>query len=126
MIDQVGHRLGFKRLPAVIATAGCEFDVDSPRSTTETLRKLGIWEQTSRPLGEAKMEQIAGDYPLVAEIVRYRRERRRSREIEAICAAAKKGRIYPSLSGLARKFAHVSIRRLVVMVGTHRACRVRG
>ena len=92
---------------AVIATAGCEFDVDSPRSTTETLRKLGIWEQTSRPLGEAQMEQIAGDYPLVAEIVRYRRERRRSREIEAICAAAKKGRIYPSLSQC--KFADDSL-----------------
>ena len=45
---------------AVIATAGCEFDVDSPRSTTETLRKLGIWEKTSRALGEAQMEQIAG------------------------------------------------------------------
>jgi DNA polymerase I len=92
---------------AVIATAGCEFDVDSPRSTTETLRKLGIWEKTSRPLGEAQMEQIAGDYPLVAEIVRYRRERRRSREIEAICAAAKKGRIYPSLSQC--KFADDSL-----------------
>ena len=92
---------------AVIATAGCEFDVDSPRSTTETLRKLGIWEQTSRPLGEAQMEQIAGDHPLVAEIVRYRRERRRSREIEAICAAAKKGRIYPSLSQC--KFADDSL-----------------
>ena len=91
----------------VIATAGCEFDVDSPRSTTETLRKLGIWEQTSRPLGEAQMEQIAGDHPLVAEIVRYRRERRRSREIEAICAAAKRGRIYLSLSQC--KFADDSL-----------------
>jgi DNA polymerase-1 len=83
---------------AVIAAAGCEFDVDSPRSTTETLRKLGIWEKTSRPLGEAQMEQIAGDYPLVAKIVRYRREKRRSRDIGAICAAARKGRIYPLLS----------------------------
>ena len=92
---------------AAVIAAGCEFDVDSPRSTTETLRKLGIWEQTSRPLGEAQMEQIAGDYPLVAEIVRYRRERRRSREIEAICAAAKKGRIYPSLSQC--KFADDSL-----------------
>lgn len=45
---------------AVFAAAGCEFDVDSPKSTTEALRKLDIWEKTSRPLGEAQMEQIAG------------------------------------------------------------------
>ncbi|MGD0838977.1 MAG: hypothetical protein ABSB49_20265, partial [Polyangia bacterium] len=83
---------------AVITAAGCEFDVDSPKSTTETLRKLGMWEKTSRPLGEAQMEQIAGEFPLVAKIVCYRRERRRLRDIEAICDAAKKGRIYPSLS----------------------------
>ena len=83
---------------AVIAAAGCEFDVDSARSTTETLRELGIWEKTSRPLGEAQMEQIAGEFPLVAKIVSYRRERRRSKDIEAICDAATKGRIYPWLS----------------------------
>jgi DNA polymerase-1 len=83
---------------AVFAAAGCEFDVDSPKSTTETLRKLGIWEKTSRPLGEAQMEQIAGEFPLVANIVKYRRERRRHREIEAICDAATNGRVFPSFS----------------------------
>jgi DNA polymerase I len=83
---------------AVMTAAGCDFDVDSPKSTTETLRRLGIWEKSSRPLGEAQMEQIAGEFPLVAKIVCYRRERKRLRDIEAICGAAKKGRIYPSLS----------------------------
>jgi hypothetical protein len=92
---------------AVIAAAGCEFDVDSPKGTTEALRKLGIWEKTSRPLGEAQMEQIAGDYPLVASIVKYRRERRRCKDIEAICDAAKKGRVYPSFSQC--KSAHGSL-----------------
>jgi DNA polymerase I-like protein with 3'-5' exonuclease and polymerase domains len=92
---------------AVIAAAGCEFDVDSPKSTTEALRKLGIWEKTSRPLGEAQMEQIAGAFPLVASIVKYRREQRRHRDIEAICDAAKKGRVYPSFSQF--KSAHGSL-----------------
>ncbi|MBN1569639.1 MAG: hypothetical protein JXA73_17475 [Acidobacteria bacterium] len=83
---------------AVIAAAGCEFDVDSPKSATETLRKLGIWEKTTRPLGESQMEQIGGDIPLAAKIVRYRRERKRLKDIEAICDSAKKGRVYPSFS----------------------------
>jgi hypothetical protein len=83
---------------AVIAAAGCKFDVDSPKSTTEMLRKLGIWEKTSRPLSESQMEQIAGDFPLAAKIVRYRRERRRLKDIEAIFDSAKKGRAYPSFS----------------------------
>ena len=92
---------------AVIAAARCEFDVDSPKGTTEALRKLGIWEKTSRPLGEAQMEQIAGDFPLVASIVKYRRERRRCKDIEAICDAATKGRVYPSFSQC--KSAHGSL-----------------
>jgi hypothetical protein len=44
------------------------------------------------------MEQVAGEFPLVASIVTYRRERRRHRDIEAICDAAKRGRVQPSLS----------------------------
>ena len=83
---------------APFVAAGFEFDIDSPKSTTETLRKLGIWEKSSRPLGEAHMEQIAGEFRLVASIVTYRRSRRRHRDIEAICDAAKKGRVYPSFS----------------------------
>ena len=90
-----------------VAVAGCEFDVDSPKGTTEALRKLGIWEKTSRPLGESQMEQIAGEFPIVASIMMYRRERRRYRDIEAICAASETGRVYPSLSQC--KFAHGSL-----------------
>jgi len=92
---------------AVIAAAGCEFDVDSPKGTMEALRKLGIWEKSSRPLGESQMEQIAGEFPLVARIVKYRRERRRYKGIEAICDAAKKGRVYPLFSQC--KSAHGSL-----------------
>jgi hypothetical protein len=90
-----------------IETAGYEFDIDSPKGTTEALRKLGIWEKTSRPLGESHMEQIAGDFPLVANIVKFRRERKRYKNIEDICDAAKKGRVYPSFSQC--KSAHGSV-----------------
>ena len=93
---------------AVFAAAGCEFDVDSPKSTTEALRKLGIWEKTARPLGEAQMEQIAGEFPLVASIVKYRRERKRYRDIEAICDAENKGRVYPSLSQCKSAYSSLS------------------
>jgi DNA polymerase-1 len=92
---------------AVITAAGCDFDVDSPKNVTEVLRKLGIWEKTSRPLGESQMEQIAGEFPLVAKIVNYKRERKRLRDIEAICDVMKKGRVYPSLSQC--KSAHGSL-----------------
>jgi hypothetical protein len=53
------------------------------------------------------MEQIAGEFPIVASIMMYRRERRRYRDIEAICAASETGRVYPSLSQC--KFAHGSL-----------------
>ena len=83
---------------AVFVAAACEFDIDSPKCTTEALRKLGIWERTSRPLGETQMEQVAGEFSVIASIVKYRRERRRQRDIEAICDAAKEGRVYPTFS----------------------------
>ena len=92
---------------AISCAAGYEFDVDSPKSTTEVLRKLGIWEKTSRTIGVSQMEQIAGDFPLVASIVKYRRERRRHRDIEAICDAEKIARVYPTFSQC--KSAHGSI-----------------
>jgi hypothetical protein len=92
---------------AITLAAGYEFDIDSPKSTTEVLRKLGIWEKTSRTISVSQMEQIAGEFPLVASIVKYRRERRRHRDIEAICDAEKIARVYPTFSQC--KSAHGSI-----------------
>jgi DNA polymerase-1 len=92
---------------AITLAAGYEFDIDSPKSTTEVLRKLGIWEKTSRTISVSQMEQIAGEFPLVASIVKYRRERRRHRDIEAICDAEKNARVYPTFSQC--KSAHGSI-----------------
>ena len=81
-----------------IACAGVEFDIDSPKATADTLRKLGIWEQTTRPVGDTQLEQLAGEYALAAVLVKYRRERKRYREIDALCAVAKDGCIYASYS----------------------------
>jgi len=83
---------------AVIADAGCDFDLDSPKITAEVLGKLGLYEERSHRIGESQLEQVAAEVPLVAKIVRYRRERRRTKSIEAICNAAKDGRVYPLLS----------------------------
>ncbi len=81
-----------------ITSAGVEFDIDSPKATADTLRKLGIWEKTTRPVRDTQLEQLAGEHALVAMIVKYRRERKRYREIEALCTAAKNGRVYASFS----------------------------
>jgi transposase len=70
----------------------------APGATTEVLRKLGIWEKTTQSLGDSQMEQIACENPVVRNIVRYRRERNRWREIEAICSNARNGRVFPSFS----------------------------
>jgi len=89
---------------AALATAGSEFDVDSPKAAADALRKLGIWEKTTRQPANSQLEQLASEYPLAAQIVKYKRERRRYRELEMICSAEKSGRVYPSLSQM--KTAH--------------------
>ena len=81
-----------------IASAGVEFDIDSPKATADTLRRLGIWENTTRPVGDSQLEQLAGEHLLASMIVKYRRERKRYREIEALCAVARDGRVYASFS----------------------------
>jgi DNA polymerase-1 len=86
------------------AIAGSEFDIESTKATTEVLRGLGIWEKTTKILGDSQMEQIAGDFPVVKSIVKYRRERNRSREIEAISTETKNGRILVSFNQI--KNAH--------------------
>ncbi len=83
---------------AAIATAGSDFNVDSPKAAADALRKLGFWEKTQRQPAKLQLEQLAPDYPLAAQLVKYKRERRRCRELEAICAAVKNGRVYPTLS----------------------------
>ena len=83
---------------AALATAGSEFDVDSPKAAADALRKLGIWEKTARQPANSQLEQLAPDYPLAAQIVEYRRERKRYRELESICSAEENGRVYPSFS----------------------------
>lgn len=83
---------------AALATAGSSFDVDSPKAAADALRKLGIWEKTARQPANSQLEQLAPDYPLAAQVVNYRREKRRYRELEVMCLAEKSGRVYPSFS----------------------------
>ncbi len=89
---------------AAFASAGCEFDIDSKKATTEVLGKLDIWGKTAQPLGDSQMEQMAPEFPVVKDIVKYRRERKRYLAIESICADSKEGRVYASLSQI--KNAH--------------------
>ena len=89
---------------AAFASAGCEFDIDSKKATSESLRKLGIWGKTTQSLNDSQMEQIAAEFPVVKDIVKYRRERKRYLAIESICADSKNGRVYASLSQI--KNAH--------------------
>ncbi len=83
---------------AAISCAGCEFDVDSPKSSTDILRKLGIWEKTAQSVGDAQLEQLASSHDLPFLISKYRRTRKRYKEADALCVAAIDGRIFPALS----------------------------
>jgi DNA polymerase I-like protein with 3'-5' exonuclease and polymerase domains len=89
---------------SIFSCAGCEFDVDSPKSTTDVLRKLGIWQKTTQSVGDVQLEQLACSHDLPFLITRYRRIRNRYKEVDALCSAEKGGRIFSSLSQI--KFGH--------------------
>src|SRR5215470_3307650 len=86
----------------IFQEAGCEFDLDSRTRTSDALRKveaLGEW-ITSRSLTQAAMEQLAWRHRLVEQIVKYRRVRKRLRELDAIRNATRKGKVFPLFSQL--------------------------
>ena len=95
--DALKKRMDLLRTTA-ISCAGCEFDVDSPKSSTDILRKLGIWEKTAQSVGDAQLEQLASSHDLPFLISKYRRTRKRYKEADALCVAAIDGRIFPALS----------------------------
>ncbi len=104
--DALKNRMDSLRT-AAISCAGCEFDVDSPKSSTDILRKLGIWEKTAQSVGDAQLEQLASSHDLPFLISKYRRTRKQYKEADALCAAAIDGRIFPALSQI--KSGHGSI-----------------
>jgi DNA polymerase-1 len=86
----------------IFQEAGCEFDLDSRTATSGALRKVEALREwiTSRSLTQSGMEQLAWRHRLVEEIVKYRRVRKRLRELDAIQGAARRGRVFPLFSQL--------------------------
>jgi DNA polymerase I-like protein with 3'-5' exonuclease and polymerase domains len=93
---------------AVVTQAGKKFDLDSPMETASVLRGISPFgEQIGRRVTLAQLEQLAGTDNLARLIVKYRRAQRRMRELDAICAAVKDGRVFPSFSQV--RWAHGSL-----------------
>src|ERR1700730_11665988 len=86
----------------IFQEAGCEFDLDSRTGTSGVLRKVEALQEwiTSRSLTQSGMEHLAWRHRLVEQIVRYRRVRKRLRELGAIQSAARRGKIFPLFSQL--------------------------
>jgi hypothetical protein len=90
---------------AVIAQSGKQFDLDSPMETASVLRGISpLGEQIGRRVTLAQLEQLASTDNVARLIVKYRRAERRARELDAICAAVKDGRVFPSFSQV--RWAH--------------------
>jgi len=86
----------------IFQEAGCEFDLDSRRTTSDALRKVDALREwiTSRSLTQSAMEQLAWRHRLVELIVKYRRVRKRLRELDAVRNAARRGKVFPLFSQL--------------------------
>ncbi len=86
----------------IFQEAGCEFDLDSRKATSDALRKVEALREwiTSRSLTQSGMEQLAWRHRLVELIVKYRRVRKRLRELDAIRNAARRGKVFPLFSQL--------------------------
>jgi DNA polymerase-1 len=82
--------------------AGCDFDLDSRKDTSDVLRTIEALREkiTSRPLTQSEMEQLAWRHRIIEQIVKYRRVRKRLRELEAIRNAVRSGRVFPLFSQL--------------------------
>jgi 3'-5' exonuclease len=86
----------------IFQEAGCGFDLDSRKETSDVLRKVEALREwiTSRSLTQSEMERLAWRHRLIEHIVKYRRVRKRLRELEAIRNAARGGRVFPLFSQL--------------------------
>ena len=96
----LGEADALKKL--IFQEAGCEFDLDSRKATSDALRKVEALREwiMSRSLTQSEMEQLAWRRRIIEQIVKYRRVRKRLRELEAIRNAARRGRVFPLLSQL--------------------------
>ena len=93
---------------AVTAEAGRAFDLDSPLETASALRGISsLGGRVGRRVTLIQLEELAGTHTLPGLIVKYRRAKKLGRELEAICAAVKHGRVFPSFSQI--RWAHGSL-----------------
>jgi DNA polymerase I-like protein with 3'-5' exonuclease and polymerase domains len=86
----------------ILGEAGCDFDPDSSKATSDALRRVERLREWigSRSLTQSEMEQLAWRHQIVEYIVKYRRIRKRLRELNAIRNAARRGKVFPLFSQL--------------------------
>ena len=85
---------------AIFEKASFEFDLNSPKATGDALRKMDLLKEKigSRGPTQSEMEQLAWRDPLIERIVRYRRIRKKLRDIDSIINATKKEKVFPLFS----------------------------
>ena len=94
---------------AISEKTSFEFDLDSPKATGDALRKMDSLREKIGSCGptQSEMEQLAWRDPLIEQIVRYRRIRKKLRDIDSIINAAKKGKVFPLFSQI--RSPHLSL-----------------
>lgn len=93
---------------AIFEKTSFEFDLNSPKATGDALRKMDSLKEKigSRGPTQSEMEQLAWRNPLIEQVVRYGRIRKKLRDIDAIISAAKKDTVFPLFSQI--RSPHVS------------------
>jgi DNA polymerase-1 len=78
--------------------AGRQFSLDSKEELTSLLREHGLRGGAGRSVTRLELEQLACGHYLPRLIVRYQRARRRAKQLEAVSAQIKRGRLFPLFS----------------------------
>jgi hypothetical protein len=82
-----------------MAEAGREFSLDSKEELTGLLRERGLLRDgAERSVTRLELEQLACGHSIPRLIVRYQRARRRVKQLEAVSAQIKSGRLFPLFS----------------------------
>lgn len=89
---------------------GFEFELDSPKETCDALAKVvSLGEKVNlRAMTQSVMEQLAWRHPLLILVIKYRRTRKRLRDLAAIGGATKIGRMFPIFNLIRQPHSHPS------------------
>jgi DNA polymerase-1 len=83
----------------VMAEAGRQFDLDAKEEMTRLLRERGLLREGGRrSITRLELEQLACGHSVPRLIVKYQRARRRVKQLEAVSAQIKRGRLFPLFS----------------------------